>query len=139
MLILIKGQREEDMDTDNFSMEIEKRGNIMKTWMEVENKSEMVINKMMMRIQIKENNMKKISPINQTKRNTQSSLQTNDSQIIRIKGIKLNNNIRKMIDKNKKDFKIKSYSSIRRKINKMIKKLNLIKNLILLDLRLSNA
>ena len=124
MLILIKGQREEDMDTDNFSMEIEKRGNIMKTWMEVENKSEMVINKMMMRIQIKENNMKKISPINQTKRNTQSSLQTNDSQIIRIKGIKLNNNIRKMIDKNKKDFKIKSYSSIRRKINKMIKKLN---------------
>ena len=139
MLILIKGQREEAMDTDNFSMEIEKRGNIMKTWMEVENKSGMVINKMMMRIQIKENNMKKISPINQTKRNTQSSLQTNDSQIIRIKGIKLNNNIRKMIDKNKKDFKIKSYSSIRRKINKMIKKLNLIKNLILLDLRLSNA
>ena len=139
MLILIKGQREEAMDTDNFSMEIEKRGNIMKTWMEVENKSEMVINKMMMRIQIKENNMKKISPINQTKRNTQSSLQTNDSQIIRIKGIKLNNNIRKMIDKNKKDFKIKNYSSIRRKINKMIKKLNLIKNLILLDLRLSNA
>ena len=139
MLILIKGQREEDMDTDNFSMEIEKRGNIMKTLMEVENKSGMVINKMMMRIQIKENNMKKISPINQTKRNTQSSLQTNDSQIIRIKGIKLNNNIRKMIDKNKKDFKIKNYSSIRRKINKMIKKLNLIKNLILLDLRLSNA
>ena len=139
MLILIKGQREEAMDTDNFSMEIEKRGNIMKTWMEVENKSGMVINKMMMRIQIKENNLKKISPINQTKRNTQSSLQTNDSQIIRIKGIKLNNNIRKMIDKNKKDFKIKSYSSIRRKINKMIKKLNLIKNLILLDLRLSNA
>ena len=124
MLILIKGQREEAMDTDNFSMEIEKRGNIMKTLMEVENKSGMVINKMMMRIQIKENNLKKISPINQTKRNTQSSLQTNDSQIIRIKGIKLNNNIRKMIDKNKKDFKIKSYSSIRRKINKMIKKLN---------------
>jgi hypothetical protein len=78
--------------------------------MAVKNKLKMVIKKMMMRIhnfRIEENNLMRISTINQTKRNMLNSLQTNDSLIIRIKGIKLINNIRKMIDKNKKEFKIK--------------------------------
>jgi hypothetical protein len=78
--------------------------------MAVKNKLKMVIKKMMMRIhnfRIEENNLMRISTINQTKRNMLYSLQTNDSLIIRIKGIKLINNIRKMIDKNKKEFKIK--------------------------------
>lgn len=110
--------------------------------MAVKNKLEMVIKKTMMRIHkflIEENNLMRISTINQTKRNMLNSSQTNDSLIIRIKGIKLINNIRKMIDKNKKEFKIKRYSSIKMRTNKLIKKSSLIRNLILLDLRLSNV
>lgn len=108
--------------------------------MAVKNKLEMVINKTMMRIhkfRIEENNLMRISTINQTKRNMLNSLRTNDSLIIRIKGIKLINNIRKMTDKNKKEFK--RYSSIKMRTNKLIKKSSLIKNLILRDLRLSNV
>lgn len=110
--------------------------------MAVKNKLEMVIKKTMMRIHkflIEENNLMRISTINQTKRNMLNSSQTNDSLIIRIKGIKLINNIRKMTDKNKKEFKIKRYSSIKMRTNKLIKKSSLIRNLILLDLRLSNV
>lgn len=110
--------------------------------MAVKNKLEMALNKTMMRIhkfRIEKNNLMRISTINQTKRNMLNSLRTNDSLIIRIKGIKLINNIRKMIDKNKKEFKIKRYSSIKMRTNKLIKKSSLIRNLILRDLRLSNV
>ena len=110
--------------------------------MAVKNKLEMVIKKTMMRIHkflIEENNLMRISTINQTKRNMLNSSQTNDSLIIRIKGIKLINNIRKMTDKNKKEFKIKRYSSIKMRTNKLIKKSSSIRNLILRDLRLSNV
>ena len=55
-----------------------------------------------------EENMKRMSIINQIKKSTQSNSLTNDSLIIQIWGDKMNSIIRRMIDKNKKEFKIRS-------------------------------
>ena len=52
--------------------------------------------------------MKRMSIINQIKKSTQSNSLTNDSLIIQIWGDKMNSIIRRMIDKNKKEFKIRS-------------------------------
>jgi hypothetical protein len=110
MQILIKGQQEEVMGTDNSNMEIEKRENIVKTCMKGNSKQKKTLNKKTMGknyFKIEEN-MKRMSIINQIKKSTQSNSLTNDSLIIQIWGDKMNSIIRRMIDKNKKEFKIRS-------------------------------
>ena len=110
MQILKEEQQEVDMVTDNSNMEIETiMKNKKKSWMKKNIKGKH-LRRMKIQNIIKENNMMKISMARKISKNRVNNLQINDSQITLTSKISMLNITQKMIDRNKKAFKIKSKS-----------------------------
>lgn len=110
MQILKEEQQEVDMVTDNSNMEIETiMKNKKKSWKKKNIKGKH-LRRMKIQNIIKENNMMKISMARKISKNRVNNLQINDSQITLTSKISMLNITQKMIDRNKKAFKIKSKS-----------------------------
>lgn len=110
MQILKEEQQEVDMVTDNSNMEIETiMKNKKKSWKKKNIKGKH-LRRMKIQNIIKENNMMKISTTRKISKNQVNNLQINDSQITLTSKISMLNITQKMIDRNKKAFKIKSKS-----------------------------
>ena len=110
MQILKEELQEVDMVTDNSNMEIETiMKNKKKSWMKKNIKGKH-LRRMKIQNIIKENNMMKISMARKISKNRVNNLQINDSQITLTSKISMLNITQKMIDRNKKAFKIKSKS-----------------------------
>lgn len=110
MQILKEEQQEVDMVTDNSNMEIETiMKNKKKSWKKKNIKGKH-LRRMKIQNIIKENNMMKISMARKISKNRVNNLQINDSQITLTSKISMLHITQKMIDRNKKAFKIKSKS-----------------------------